>query len=90
MREHVRGDKEFTASWLECLAEHEACLEWNVDNVAEAGMKYPFVFDPYPDSGPPYFGIRFFWAHDYVYETNECVMPFDERETTCSCGEQLA
>src|ERR1051326_1394761 len=46
MREHARGDKPFTAAWLECLAEHEVLLEWNVDDSAEAGVQYPFTFDP--------------------------------------------
>ena len=90
IREHTHGERIFSASWLECLTEHEVCLEWKIDNVVEAGAKYPLTFDPYPDSGPPYFSIRLLWAHDYVYETSECVTPFAERETTCSCGEQLA
>ena len=88
-RVHERDDRPLTAAWLETLAEHEIVLEWNIDNVMEAGVEYPFQFDPDPDSGPPYFAVRMFLGNDYFYETNECVTPFDEQGTHCKCGEQL-
>ena len=89
MRVHERDNRPLSAGWLEPLAVHEVVLEWNIDNVVEAGVEYPFQVDPYPDSGPPYFAVRMFLGNDYFYETNECVTPFDEQATKCRCGEQM-
>lgn len=88
-RVHERDDRPLTDAWLETLAVHEIVLGWNIDNVVEAGVEYPFQFDPYPDSGPPYFAVRMFLGNDYFYETNECVAPFDEQAMQCKCGEQM-
>jgi hypothetical protein len=79
----------FTPSWVEFHSHHELILSWYVQNTNEAGVEYPFTFDPYPDSGPPYFYIRVALADDYFHWTGENVMPFKEKDTQCTCGEQL-
>jgi hypothetical protein len=79
----------FTASWVAFHSGHELVLEWRVRNLLEAGVQYLFVFDPYPDSGPPYFQIQVILGDDYFYWTGEKVMPFDLAAITCQCGEQL-
>jgi hypothetical protein len=65
-------------------------MDWHVQDLQQAGVRYPFVFDPYPDSGPPYFYIRLILGHEYFYETGENVVPFGESDTACACGEQLS
>jgi hypothetical protein len=45
----------FTPGWVEFHSQHELVMDWHVQNLLKAGVQYPFVFDPYPDSGPPYF-----------------------------------
>ncbi len=80
----------FTPSWVEHHSEHELVLDWHVQNQKEAGVRYPFVFDPYPDSGPPFFYVRLILGREYFYWTGENVTPFDDAETKCVCGEQLA
>ncbi len=80
----------FTPGWVEFHSQHELVMEWHVQNQREAGVQYPFVFDPYPDSGPPYFYIRLILGHEYFYWTGENVMPFDEASTKCVCQEQLS
>jgi hypothetical protein len=80
----------FSPSWLEFHSEHELILNWHVRNQREAGVQYPFVFDPYPNSGPPYFYVRLILGHEYFYWTGENVTPFNEADTRCDCGEQLA
>jgi hypothetical protein len=79
----------FTASWIEAHSEHELVLNWSVDDVHQAGVEYPFVFDPWPDSGPPYFCLKLVLSHDYFYHTDETVTPFDNNATRCACKEQL-
>jgi hypothetical protein len=79
----------FTASWVEFHSQDELVMEWHVRNSREAGVQYPFVFDPYPKSGPPYFYVRIILARDYVYWTGENIMPFDDEAIQCVCGEQL-
>jgi len=79
----------FTAGWVEFHSQHELVLDWHVQNMRDAGVQYPFVFDPYPDSGPPYFYIRLILGSDYFYWTGENVTPFDEAVTKCVCAEQL-
>lgn len=80
----------FTPSWVEFRSEHELVMDWHVQNLREAGVQYPFSFDPYPDSGPPYFYVRLIVGNDYLYWTGENVMPFDEEATNCVCNEQLS
>jgi hypothetical protein len=80
----------FTSSWVEFHSQHELVMDWHVRNLREAGVQYPFVFDPYPDSGPPYFYVRLILGRDYFYWTGENVMPFDDATTECVCGEQLS
>lgn len=77
-------------SWIESHSQHELVLDWHVLNQRDADVQYPFVFDPYPDSGPPYFYLRLILGHEYFYWTGENVAPFDEADTACVCGEQLA
>ena len=79
----------FTASWVEFHSQHELMLEWNVRDMSSAGVQFPFVFLPYPDSGFTYFCIRLILGSDYFYETAENVMPFEADATRCSCTEQL-
>jgi hypothetical protein len=79
----------FTPSWVEFHSEHELVLEWHVQDMKAAGVQYPFVFDPYPDSGPPYFYVRLILGHEYFYWIGENVMPFGQEATRCVCGEQL-
>jgi hypothetical protein len=79
-----------TASWVEFHSEHELVFDWHVQNMQAAGVQYPFVFDPYPASGPPYFHVRLILGGDYFCHSGENVMPFEEQATQCSCGEQLA
>ena len=80
----------FTPGWVEFHSQHELVMDWHVQNLLKAGVQYPFVFDPYPDSGPPYFYVRLILGHDYFYWTGENVMPFDEAATKCACDEQLS
>jgi hypothetical protein len=80
----------FTPGWVEFRSQHEFVMDWHVQNLREAGVEYPFVFDPYPDSGPPYFYVRLILGQDYFYWTGENVMPFADTATKCACGEQLA
>jgi hypothetical protein len=80
----------FTPSWVEFHSEHELVLDWHVQNQKEAGVQYPFVFDPYPDSGSTYFYVRLILGHEYFYWIGENVTPFDDADTRCVCGEQLA
>lgn len=84
------SDEAFTPGWVEFHCEHELVMEWYVKNQKEAGVQYPFVFDPYPESGPPYFCIRLILGNEYFYWTGETVMPFKEPDTACVCGEPLA
>jgi hypothetical protein len=46
----------FTSSWVAFHSEHERVLEWNVRNIKEAGVQYPFTFVPYP--GSAYFEVQ--------------------------------
>jgi len=80
----------FTPSWIEFHSQNELVLDWSVNNQRAAGVQYPFTFDPFPDSGPPYFYVYLVLGHDFFYYTGETVMPIDERATQCQCGEQLA
>lgn len=93
-RQAVRGQpfvvEPFTAGWVEFHTQHELLLSWNVQNMIEADVKYPFLFDPYPDSGPPYFHVCLILGDGYFYWTGENVMPFDEQAVKCACGEQLS
>jgi hypothetical protein len=84
------GSEPFSPSWIEFHSEHELVMDWYVRNQKEAGVQYPFVFDPYPDSGRPYFYIRLISGHEYFYWIGENVAPFDDADTTCVCGDQLA
>src|SRR5260221_7282071 len=80
----------FTPSWMEFHSQHELVMDWHVRNLRKAGVQYPFIFDPYPDSGPPYFYLPLILGQDYFYWTGENVMPFDDATTQCVCGEQLS
>ena len=80
----------FTPGWVEHHSQHELVLVWDVQNQKIADVHYPFVFDPYPDSGPPYFYVRLILGSEYFYWTGENVMPFDDADTKCVCSEQLA
>lgn len=84
------GSEAFTPSWVEFHSQNELVMDWHVHDLHKAGVLYPFVFDPYPESGPPYFYVRLILGHDFFYWTGENVMPFDEAVTKCACGEQLA
>lgn len=87
---HEFDNEPFTPSWVESHCQHELVMHWDVQDLREAGVQYPFVFDPYPNSGPPYFYIRLILGNDYFYWTGENVMPFDEAATECTCEEQLS
>lgn len=89
MRVHQFADEPFSAGWIEFHSEHELILDWYVQNMEEARVQYPFTFDPYPDSGPPYFYVRVILGNEYFYWTGENVMPFPDEATKCQCGEQL-
>jgi hypothetical protein len=65
-------------------------LRWDVQDMRAAGVRYPFAFDPFPDSGPPYFFVYLILGDNYFYYTGENVMPFADSATKCQCGEQLA
>lgn len=80
----------FTAASVEATSENELMLEWSVNNQREAGVQYPFVFDPDRDSGSAYFDIRLMLGHDYFYETDECIVPFPDNALRCKCGQKLA
>ena len=80
----------FTPSWVKDHCQHELVMDWDVQNLRDAGVQYPFVFDPYPDSPATYFYVRLILGHDYFYWTGENVMPFDETATKCVCEEQLS
>lgn len=79
----------FTPGWVEFHCQHELLLSWDVLNMTQADVRYPFIFDPYPDFGPPYFHIYLILGDHYFYWTGENVMPFDQQATRCTCGEQL-
>jgi hypothetical protein len=83
------GPEQFTASWVEFHSKHELVLQWYVNDMALAGVQFPFVFLPYPDSGHTYFCIRLILGRDYFYYTGENVMPFEVSATQCSCSEQF-
>jgi hypothetical protein len=87
---HKFDPKPFTGSWVDSFSRNELVLDWGVNEMVAAGVQYPFVFDPYPDSGPPYFYVYVILGDDYFYYVGENVMPFDEEATKCPCGEQLA
>ncbi len=74
---------------MEFHSQNDLVMDWHVQDLRDAGVHYPFVFDTYPDSGPPYFYVRLILGHDYFYWTGENEMPFDEAATKCICGEQL-
>ena len=82
--------EQFTPGWVAFHSQRELVIDWWVNNMIEAGVQYPFVFDPYPDSGPPYFGISLLQGEEFFYATDENVMAFEEDATRCACGEQLA
>jgi hypothetical protein len=52
------GCEPFAATWVEFHIRHELILEWNVRDSSLAGVQFPFVFLPYPDSGHTYFCTR--------------------------------
>jgi hypothetical protein len=81
----------FTPGWVEFHSQHEMVMDWHVQNLRDAAVQYPFTFDPYPDSGPPYFYVRVVLGNDdYFHWTGENVGEFEEAATKCVCGEQLA
>jgi hypothetical protein len=90
VRKQELAPEPLTASWIEFHSQHELVLNWDVRDQHAAGVQYPFNFDPYPDSGPPYFRIYLILGDNYFHWTGENVMPFDEQATKCTCGEQLA
>lgn len=87
---HELDSRPFTSDWVDRLSQHELVLGWGVTNMIEAGVKYPFVFDPDPDGGPPYFYIYLIRGDGYFHYAGETVMPFPEQATKCDCGEQLS
>jgi hypothetical protein len=80
----------FTASWVDAHSENELVLSWHVQDTVKAGVQYPFSFDPFPDSGPPYFYVYVLLGRDFFYHTGENVTEFSGDSTTCPCGQQLA
>src|SRR6266436_7961932 len=70
-RVHEFHRESITPSWVKFHSEHELVMDWHVQNLRDAGVPYPFVFDPYPDLGPPYFYVRLVLGHDYFYWTGE-------------------
>jgi hypothetical protein len=80
----------FTPSWVEFQSEHELVLEWYVKDMQSAGVKFPFVFIPYPESGNQYFCVRVIDTKDYVYCTGNNVLDFGPEITRCKCGQELA
>jgi hypothetical protein len=89
-RSHDFTEEPFTPGWVEFHSQNELVLHWDVRNTDTAGVQYPFNFDPYPDSQPPYFHVFLILGDSYFYRTGDNVLPFDEQYTTCACGEQLA
>lgn len=81
---------QFTAGWVALHSQRELVVSWAVNNMLEAGVQYPFTFDPYPDSGPPYFFISLIQGDEFFYGIDENIMAFEEDATRCACGEQLA
>jgi hypothetical protein len=78
-----------TAASIEAKSANELMLEWSVNNQREAGVQYPFVFDPDPDSGSAYFDLRLMLGNDYFYEIDECIAPFADSALRCKCGQKL-
>jgi hypothetical protein len=89
-RVQAMDSQPFAAGWVEFHSQYELVVEWHVQNLREAVVQYPFEFDPYPDSGPPYFYVRLILGQEFFYWTGENVMPFEDASTKCLCGEQLA
>ena len=79
----------FTPGWVEYHSDHELVLEWYVNDTRMAGVQFPFVFIPYPESPFTYFCIRLILGKDYFCWTGENVMPFDKDQTRCTCTQQL-
>jgi hypothetical protein len=90
VRTHAFTEEAITPGWVEFHSQHELVLHWSVQNQKAAGVQFPFVFDPYPDSGPPYFQMSLILGDEYFHFTGENVMDFEEQATRCECGEQMA
>lgn len=88
--EHAFQDEEISPAWIDSIRGHELALSWNVQNAHEAKVKYPLTFDPWPESGSPYFDIRTLDADDYFCESSENVTYLDDSVLKCTCGNQLA
>jgi hypothetical protein len=88
--EHPFPAEPISARWIEQLGRNELVLSWHVDNMDEAGVQYPFSFDPWPNAGPPYFTIQIALGDDYFSQFAENIAFLNEQKTKCSCGEQLA
>lgn len=61
-------------------------LAWSVTNLAESGLEHPLI--PVPDYVEPYYELEFHFANDFVYETSQCIDPF-ESVLICRCGRPL-
>ena len=90
VREEAFTSDSISAEWIENHSSYELVLEWCINNSIEAGVNFPMTFDPFPESGPPYFNLRVILGHEYFCWTGENVTPFAEKNTMCSCNEQLA
>ncbi len=89
-RTYQFDEQPITAGWVEFHSQHELVLDWWINDSDAAGVQFPFDFDPFPDSGPPYFGVSLVLGQDYFSWTGENVTEVNERSTQCTCGNQLA
>jgi hypothetical protein len=90
VRSHPFDAEPFSTAWVEAKGKNELMLEWCINNQLKAGVRYPFVFDPVPDSGAAYFDIRLMLGRDYFYEADDHIAPFPDEALRCTCGKGLA
>jgi len=88
--EHAFPDAAISPAWIDSIRGHEMALSWSVQDVQEAKVEYPFTFDPWPESGSPYFDIRTVDGDDYFSEFAENIPWLEGTVLKCTCGAQLA
>jgi hypothetical protein len=77
-----------TEGWLEDRLRHDTVICWPVENLADAGLRYPLS----PRETEPqetYYELEIWLSPDYVYEMSERIDPFPDGVLRCRCGQLL-
>ncbi len=78
-----------TAFLIESRSKNELILDWSVNDIKAANVRFPFAFVPYPKSPSNYFRVTIDLGLDYFYKTGENMMPFEPGALQCQCSRSL-